>query len=138
MRRVAIAVLTLAALIPAPTIGAGGNESAPVKRFTIEHGERKDVFKGVMWAKEFGDAYVEPGCRDQRQVVVKRKQPGRDKIVNRDLTNRRGRYRAPNLLTRDKFHQGRFQAKVIEVTLMAEGRPTVVCERGVSKIIRVR
>ena len=138
MRRVVVVVATLAALVHAPTVGAGQNESAPVKRFTIEHGERNVVFKGVMWAKEFGDAYVEPGCRDQRQVVVKRKQPGRDKVVNRDLTNRRGRYRAPNLLTRDKFHEGRFRAKVIEVTLMAEGRPTVVCERGVSKIIRVR
>ena len=41
------------------------------------------------------------------------------------------------LLTRDKFHHGRFRAKVVEVTLTAEGRPTVVCESGISKIIRV-
>jgi hypothetical protein len=138
VRGVAIAVVTLAAMVPAPTVGAGEEKSAPVKRFTIEHGPHRDVFKGVMWAREFGDAYVEPGCRNQRQVVVKRKRPGRDKIVNRDLTNRRGRYYAPNLLTSDKFHRGRFRAKVIEVKLMAEGRPTVVCEAGVSRLIRVR
>ena len=137
MRHVAIAVVALAALVPVPSAGAGGEKTAPVKRLTIEHAHRKDVFKGVLRAREFGGAYEAPGCRNQRQVVVKRKQPGRDKIVNRDLTNRKGRYFAPNLLTREKFHKGRFRAKVVEVTLMAEGRPTVVCESGVSKIIRV-
>lgn len=138
MRRVAIAGVVLAALVPAPSLGAGQNVSVPVRRFTIEHGPRTDVFKGVVRAKEFGDAYESPGCRKERQVVVKRKRPGRDKVVNRDLTNRRGRYYAPNFLWRDKFHRGRFQAKVIEVRLTAKGRPTVVCEAAVSKIIRVR
>ena len=137
MRRVAIAVVALAALVLVSTAGAGQVKTAPVKRFTIEYAPRRDVFKGVLRAREFGEAYEAPGCRDQRQVAVKRKQPGRDKVVNRDLTNREGRYFAPNLLTRDKFHHGRFQAKVVEVTLTAEGRPTVVCESGISKIIRV-
>lgn len=138
VRRVAIAVVALAALVPVPSAGAGGEKTAPVKRLAIEHAHRKDVFKGVLRAREFGDAYEAPGCRNQRQIVVKRKQPGRDKVVNRDLTNRNGRYFAPNLLTRDKFHTGRFRAKVVEVILMAKGRPTVVCESGVSKVIRVR
>ena len=138
MRRVTLAVLMMATLAPAPVVGAGQNVRVPVKRFTLEHGSRRDVFKGVVWAKEFGDAYAAPGCRRQRQVVVKRKRPGRDKVVNRDLTNRRGRYFAPNFLRRAKFHRGRFQAKVIEVILTAKGRPTVVCEAAVSKIIRVR
>ena len=138
MRRVAIAVAVLAVLVPVASVGAGGSVSVPVKRFTIEHVERRDVFKGVVRAREFGDAYEAPGCRNQRQVIVKRKRPGRDKVVNRDLTNRRGRYYVPNFLVREKFHRGRFQAKVIEVSLTAKSHPKVVCEAAVSKIIRVR
>ena len=124
--------------LPVPTPGVEPDRTAPVKRFSIRHAPRRDVFRGVVWAREFGDAYEAPGCRNRRQVVVKRKRPGPDKVVNRDLTNRRGQYFVPNLLRRDKFHKGRFRAKVVEVALMAEGRPTVVCESGQSKIIRIR
>ncbi|MDQ4057805.1 MAG: hypothetical protein M3124_01630, partial [Actinomycetota bacterium] len=124
--------------VPPPPPPVVEDRTAPVQRFSIEHAPRRDVFKGVVWAKEFGEAYVAPGCRNQRQVVVKRKRPGPDKVVDHGFTNRRGRYFVPNLLTRDRFHKGRFRAKVVEVVLMAEGRPTVVCESGLSKIIRVR
>jgi hypothetical protein len=44
-------------------------------------------------------------CRRNRLVVLKRRRPGRDPIIGRDRTNRRGRYRIdlPNPVTGDFY-----------------------------------
>ncbi|MGH2751143.1 MAG: hypothetical protein ACRDK3_09775 [Actinomycetota bacterium] len=134
MFRFGIVAATVAVVLPI-TATAGGDISAP-GTVTIDHKPRRDGFKGVVDAEKF-DGYSEKGCRNLRQVVVKRKQQGRDKTVNRDLTNWKGRYFAPNLLRRKKFHSGRFYAKLVEKRLTAEGMSDVVCEKAVSKVIRV-
>lgn len=128
-------VATVASVVLPLSATAGGDISAP-GTVTIDHKARRDGFKGVVDAEKF-EGYLEKGCRNLRQVVVKRKQKGRDKTVNRDLTNWKGRYFAPNLLTRKKFHSGRFYAKLVEKRLTAEDKPDVVCEKAVSKVIRV-
>jgi len=135
-RRMVVATVTVAVLVPAQALAGGEDIRAPGK-VGIDHNARRDRFKGTVRAKEF-EGYSEPGCRRLRQVVVKRKQRGPNNVVNRDLTNKHGFYSMPNLLIRKKFHTGRFYAQLVKKVLTSEEGPNVVCEKARSKVIRVR
>ena len=138
MRVIAVIAALTAALVPLGPARAADTVTA-TSRVSIEHGRARDVFKGRVRAREY-TGYVEPGCRRARQVVVKRRKPGPDKVVNRDLTNRRGRYYMPNLLKRKKWHRGRFYARVVRKRIPSENDPdgVLVCKPARSRIIRVR
>lgn len=94
----------------------------------------KEKFKGTVVSTELG--YEDPGCVDKRHVVVKRKQEGQDKVVNRDLTNENGNYQVRNFLLKDKYHTGRFYARAVPVEIESPEGQIFKCRAARSEIIR--
>lgn len=105
---------------------------------TVEYVPRSEWFSGTVQATEL-EGYNEPGCLRLRHVVIKRVRPGRDQVINRDLTNRSGHFGIPYLRS-DGGPQlaGTFYAKVVGKVLDSkEGDSHAVCEAAESSTIEI-
>jgi hypothetical protein len=71
-------------------------------------------------------------CKKGRKVAIKKVRKGRDKVVARDKTNKRGKYK----VRKRKVH-GRFYSVAKRKKITAKGG-TVVCKSGRSKTVRRR
>jgi hypothetical protein len=83
------------------------------------------AFKGAV-ATDF------EGCSNQRRIILKKKRPGRDRVVGRDLSNNKG-----NWAIAKRRARGRFYAIAPRKQFEANGA-TVICNRDESVTITVR
>jgi protocatechuate 3,4-dioxygenase beta subunit len=72
-------------------------------------------------------------CTEGRRVVLKKKRPGKDRVVGRDSSNRRGNWKIVKRRAR-----GRYFAVVRARTSSVGSGATVVCNRDVSVTITIR
>ena len=103
-----------------PTGGPGGPEKHD-STITIDYGS-DDFFGAVKSATK---------CKPQREVVVRKVRNGLDRIVGRDTTNSRGKWR-----TEVADASGRYYAKVAK-RIFTQGSTRVECGGAKSKTIRV-
>ena len=105
---------------------------------TVEYAAGSEWFGGVLASTEL-EGYNEPGCLHLRHVVIKRVRPGRDQVINRDLTNRSGRFRIPYLRSNGGPQlAGTFYALVVGKVLDAKrGDSHAVCESARSSTIEI-
>ncbi len=88
----------------------------------------------ISYSHEFftfsGEVRSATRCERRRDVVLKRVREGRDPIVGRDVTNRRGRWsvRVPGA-------DGRFYAKVLKRTFV-DNETRVICQADRSRTVR--
>lgn len=130
-----LATLVAFGALPTAPASAGASTTKVPATVDIEWRERLKKFTGLVESEVF-QGYDEPGCVRLRQVVIKRKQPGADRTVNRDLTSRSGRYWVINPL---RWKRGRYYAKVVRKILTDPvTTDTITCEAATSSVIRVR
>jgi hypothetical protein len=72
-------------------------------------------------------------CRRGRRVVVKKVRRGPDRIVGRDLTNRRGRWSEPH----NRGGEGRYYARAGRKAFTNTFGDTIICRRARSSTIGV-
>lgn len=112
--------------------------SVVAAQVTVDYAAGAESFSGVVSSTEL-EGYNEAGCVGRRHVVIKRVRKGRDKSVNRDLTNSEGRFRIPYLLANGGPQKaGRFYAEVVRKVLVSEDDGSEArCEPATSGRIRV-
>ena len=94
-------------------IAWGGTERQVATSLSMKY--RRGAFKGSVRSQE-------AKCRSGRQVTIKKKVPGRDRVIASDTSNRRGSYSAR---ARAK---GRYYATVARKTFVANNGDTVNCQ----------
>lgn len=90
---------------------------------TIRYSNRKKVFTGRVKSEA-------ESCRKDRRVKVKKVKKGKDGVVGRKLTNRRGVYKV-----RERTVDGKFYAVAAKSTVK-NGDSTTTCRRARSKTIK--
>ena len=107
----------------AEAFGGGRFETAVTIRYNRK--ARPPAFKGAV-ATDF------EGCSNGRRIVLKKKRPGKDRVVGRDLSNSKGNWKIVKRRARGRYYAVA-PRKQFEVN-----NATVICNRDTSVTITVR
>lgn len=120
----AVALVTtsaLALMIPGADVASAHRYRAS-SRVSLDYSD--SAFKGKVRSGR-------PKCEKNRKVKIKKMRPGRDRVVGRDRTNDRGKFRV-----RERNAKGRYYAKVSRRSRGRYGH-THICKKDASRPIRV-
>ena len=90
----------------------------------IRYVKRKRLFKGLVKSEE-------ARCESGRRVTLKKRRPGRDRVLGRDRSDAGGRW-----VIKQRARQGRYYAVVKRKSFLAADGTTVNCLRDSSRTIR--
>lgn len=117
-------------MLPTPSTGPSDEAERCESRITIDFrpGFNDQDPRGSFVGKVNSDR---ASCERGRVVALRKQKPGKDKVVGRTLTNRRGKWRVSKAEPR-----GRYYAKVRRST--AGSTDNIICTGDRSKAIRAR